>query len=79
MPINNTDYKLGDIYPGYSISNTRDKSIPDSADLEVTSGSEQNQKAEQIAQVTTTNTNKGGIWTGVIVIAVIVIILGIFR
>ena len=77
--MNNADYKLGDIYPGYSISNTRDKSIADAYDLEVTSGTEQNQKAEQVAQVVTTNTNKGGIWTGIIVIAFIVIILGLFR
>lgn len=72
-------FKLGDLYDGYSPKTTRDQSLPDAADLEKLPANDMNEKAVEVAEVTTSNANKKSILLAVAVIAAVGIAIGVLK
>lgn len=72
-------FKLSDLYDGYSPKTTRDMSLPDAADLEKLPANDMDEKTVEVAEVTTSNANKGSILIAVGVIAAVGILIGVLK
>ena len=73
------NFKLSDIYTGYSPTSTRDLSLPDAADAEKTSGIEQDEEVEQVAELAQSGANKKSILTAVGLIAIIGVVMAVLH
>lgn len=73
------NFKLGDIYAGYSQGTTRELGLPDGEDLEKLSNGEVNKEAEEVANVITSNASKKSILIAVGILAGVGLLLGVAR
>ena len=73
------NYKLGDLYDGYSVLSTREMSLPDGADLEKLPANDTNEKTAGVTEVTTSNASKGSILLAVGIIGGIAILFGVLK